>query len=108
MKYDVVIVGAGPAGLFNAYELITNNPKLKIAILEKGFFVKKRVCPMIKQGVPCKNCNTFSLLHYFTVIFGLIYIVPVSLQTATTLNLPDLKQCTLPIASISAISVLIE
>lgn len=62
MKYDVVIVGAGPAGLFNAYELITNNPKLKIAILEKGFFVKKRVCPMIKQGVPCKNCNPCAIL----------------------------------------------
>lgn len=62
MKYDVVIVGAGPAGLFNAYELITNNPKLKIAVLEKGFFVKKRVCPMIKQGVPCKNCNPCAIL----------------------------------------------
>ena len=62
MKYDVVIVGAGPASLFNAYELITNNPKLKIAILEKGFFVKKRVCPMIKQGVPCKNCNPCAIL----------------------------------------------
>ena len=62
MKYDVVIVGAGPAGLFNAYELITNNPKLKIAILEKGFFVKKWVCPMIKQGVPCKNCNPCAIL----------------------------------------------
>ena len=62
MKYDVVIVGAGPAGLFNAYELITNNPKLTIAILEKGFFVKKRVCPMIKQGVPCKNCNPCAIL----------------------------------------------
>lgn len=61
MKYDVVIVGAGPAGLFNAYELITNNPKLKIAILEKGFFVKKRVCPMTKGGA-CKNCNPCAIL----------------------------------------------
>lgn len=61
MKYDVVIVGAGPAGLFNAYELITNNPKLKIAILEKGFFVKKRFCPMTKGGA-CKNCNPCAIL----------------------------------------------
>lgn len=61
MKYDVVIVGAGPAGLFNAYELINNNPKLKIAILEKGFFVKKRVCPMTKGGA-CKNCNPCAIL----------------------------------------------
>ena len=34
--YDVVIIGAGPAGLFAAYELITKNKKLKIAILERG------------------------------------------------------------------------
>ena len=34
--YDIVIIGAGPAGLFAAYELITNNPKLKVAILDKG------------------------------------------------------------------------
>lgn len=61
MKYDVVIVGAGPAGLFNAYELITNNPKLKIAILEKGFFAKKRFCPMTKGGA-CKNCNPCAIL----------------------------------------------
>ena len=33
MNYDCIIVGAGPAGLFCAYELIENNPKLKIAIL---------------------------------------------------------------------------
>ena len=38
--YDVVIVGAGPAGLFSAYELITQNNKLKIAILDKGKFAK--------------------------------------------------------------------
>ena len=36
MDYDVVIVGAGPAGLFTAYELITKNKKLKVAVLEKG------------------------------------------------------------------------
>ncbi len=62
MNYDVVIVGAGPAGLFCAYELITNNKKLKIAILEKGFSVKKRVCPMNKNGVPCQNCNPCAIL----------------------------------------------
>ena len=37
MKYDVIIVGAGPAGLFTAYELITKNDKLKIAMIDKGF-----------------------------------------------------------------------
>ena len=60
--YDVVIVGAGPAGLFCAYELISKNDKLKVAILDKGFRVKRRVCPMNKNGVPCQNCNPCAIL----------------------------------------------
>lgn len=62
MKYDVIIIGAGPAGLFSAYELITNNENLKIAILDKGFRVQKRVCPMNKKGIPCQNCNPCAIL----------------------------------------------
>jgi hypothetical protein len=62
MKYDVVIIGAGPAGLFSAYELITKNEKLKIALLDKGSCVANRVCPMNKLGVPCKNCNPCAIL----------------------------------------------
>lgn len=62
MKYDVVIVGAGPAGLFSAYELITNNKNLKIALIDKGNLVRNRVCPMSKLGVPCKNCNPCAIL----------------------------------------------
>ena len=61
-KYDVVIVGAGPAGLFSAYELITKNKKLKIALLDKGSSVKNRVCPMNKNGIPCQNCNPCAIL----------------------------------------------
>lgn len=62
MKYDVIIVGAGPAGLFSAYELILNNKKLKIALLDKGSSVEHRVCPMNKNGIPCKNCNPCAIL----------------------------------------------
>ena len=59
---DVVIVGAGPAGLFCAYELIENNPNLKVTILEKGKFVENRVCPMNKLKTECKNCNPCNIL----------------------------------------------
>ena len=59
---DVIIIGAGPAGLFCAYELIEKNPKLKITILEKGKFVQNRVCPMNKMKTECKNCNPCNIL----------------------------------------------
>lgn len=62
MKYDVIIIGAGPAGLFSAYELISKNSNLKIAMLDKGFRVKNRVCPMNKKGIPCQNCNPCAIL----------------------------------------------
>ena len=62
MKYDVIIIGAGPAGLFSAYELITKNIKLKIALLDKGSSVEHRICPMNKKGVPCQNCNPCAIL----------------------------------------------
>ncbi len=62
MKYDVIIIGAGPAGLFSAYELITKNKNLKVALLDKGFRVSKRVCPMNKYKTSCKNCNPCAIL----------------------------------------------
>lgn len=62
MKYDVIIIGAGPAGLFAAYELITKNEKLKIALLDKGKKVSGRFCPMNKNKLPCANCNPCRIL----------------------------------------------
>ena len=60
--YDVVTIGAGPAGLFAGYELITKNKKLKVAIIEKGSRVKNRMCPMNKLKTTCKNCKPCNIL----------------------------------------------
>ena len=60
--YEVVIVGAGPAGLFAAYELITHNKKLKIALLDRGARAEARVCPMAKNNTECLNCNPCAIL----------------------------------------------
>ena len=59
---DVVIVGAGPAGLFAAYELIVNSPKLKIVLLDKGFLACNRHCPMNEKKIPCVNCNPCNIM----------------------------------------------
>lgn len=60
-KYDVAIVGGGPAGVFAAYELIEKNPALKIIVLESGNDIYKRVCPIstgkVKGCIGCKPCN---------------------------------------------------
>lgn len=58
-KFDVIIIGAGPGGIFCAYELMEQNPKLKVLMVEKGRSIEKRVCPKrtTKQCVGCKPCS---------------------------------------------------
>lgn len=61
-KYDVIIIGAGPAGLFCAYELIENNSKLKVALIDRGRKADTRMCPMKVNGGKCLNCNPCQIM----------------------------------------------
>ena len=56
MKTDVLIIGAGPSGIFTALEMLKNGSKKKIMIFEKGLPVEKRHCPKAKTG-KCVNCK---------------------------------------------------
>ena len=61
-EYDVIIIGAGPGGIFSAYEL--KDSGLKVAVFEEGFPLEKRKCPIdgekIKTCVKCKTCSIMS------------------------------------------------
>ena len=62
--YDVIIIGAGPGGIFSAYELTKLAPQLKVAVFEGGNELKKRNCPIdgekIKSCINCKSCSIMS------------------------------------------------
>lgn len=61
-NFDVAIVGAGPAGLYCAYKLITENKDLKIAIFEQGREMDSRKCPAIKQNKSCLHCDNCAIM----------------------------------------------
>ena len=58
-QFDVIIIGAGPGGIFCAYELLDTKKDLKVLLLEKGRSIEKRQCPkrLTNQCVGCKPCS---------------------------------------------------
>lgn len=66
MKYDVIIIGAGPGGIFSAYELTKLNKGMKIAVFETGTALEKRKCPIDREKVKsCIKCKTCAIMNGF-------------------------------------------
>lgn len=66
MRYDCIIIGAGPGGIFTAYELIKGNENLKIAVFETGNSLEKRACPIGSKKVKsCIHCSTCAIMNGF-------------------------------------------
>ena len=60
--YDTIIIGAGPAGIFAALEIMKLKPEWKVLIVEKGLKIEERKC-FLREGVKkCVNCKTCGLL----------------------------------------------
>ena len=63
-RFDVIIIGAGPGGIFSAYELMKNNRNLKVAVFDMGNSLEKRKCPIdgdkIKTCINCEHCSIMS------------------------------------------------
>ena len=65
-QYDVIIIGAGPGGIFSAYELSHKRSDLKIAVFECGNPLEKRKCPIDGKTVTkCVGCPTCSIMNGF-------------------------------------------
>ncbi|MBN2394533.1 MAG: NAD(P)/FAD-dependent oxidoreductase [Anaerolineae bacterium] len=60
-SFDVLIVGAGPAGIFAALEL-SQNPDVRVAIFDKGADIDRRICPLREHGGTCRHCKPCAIL----------------------------------------------
>ena len=61
--YNVAIIGAGPAGIFTALEIVKLKPDWKVVLIEKGTRIEKRVCLFSEGYKRCPSCNTCGLLR---------------------------------------------
>lgn len=61
-RYDVIIIGAGPAGIFAAIELVEHKPGIKVLMLEKGKAIADRQCPSEDKGASCTRCRPCSIV----------------------------------------------
>lgn len=65
-KFNIGIVGGGPAGVFAAYELVINNPDIKVILIEAGHDIYSRRCPISDKKVPaCIKCNPCGIMRGF-------------------------------------------
>ena len=62
MKYDIIFLGGGQAGIFGAYEAVEKNSDLKVLVVDKGRMLKNRVCPKETLG-KCVNCPTCAIIY---------------------------------------------
>ena len=62
MKYDIIFLGGGQAGIFGAYEAVEKNSSLKVLVIDKGRMLKNRVCPKETLG-KCVNCPTCAIIY---------------------------------------------
>ena len=64
--YDVILIGAGPGGIYSAYELSRLRPELKIAVFESGKPLEQRHCPIDGEKITrCINCPQCSIMNGF-------------------------------------------
>ena len=61
-KYDCIIIGAGPAGIFCAFELVRQKENIDVLIVEKGRNLRDRVCPSREKNAPCFGCASCAVV----------------------------------------------
>ena len=78
MEYDVIIIGAGPGGIFSAYELMKKSPETRVAVFEEGNTLEKRKCPIDGKKVKaCIKCPTCAIMNGLVVLvhFQMVNII---------------------------------